>query len=86
MAVLGGRIPYQSTGAAWKARGGRLLPCPDAADADDHGITDITDAIIVLIYMFLGTAEIAAPGPDMRGPDPTVDSLSECEYPIENCP
>ena len=47
----------------------------DAADANDDGRLDVSDAIASLAYQFLGNVEIAAPGPLICGPDPSSDSL-----------
>ena len=44
--------------------------CMDAADANDDGAVDISDAI----YLFNGTTP-SAPGPDAVGSDPTPDDL-----------
>jgi hypothetical protein len=49
-------------------------PCLDAADADDGGTVDITDALYILGYLFLGTAPPPPPATD-PGPDPTPDFL-----------
>ena len=37
------------------------LSCADAADEDDNGMLDITDAVVTLGYLFLGSARAAAP-------------------------
>ena len=58
----------------------------DAIDADDSGVMDQTDAIVVLSHLFLGNVDIPAPGPEGCGPDPAADEL-DCEgYPAERCP
>jgi hypothetical protein len=57
--------------------GGPPLPCPDAADADDSGVLDITDPIAVLGYLCPRRRRAAAsdlPG-WLPGRDPTPDAL-----------
>ena len=54
--------------------GGPAPLCDDAADADDNGRLDITDAIRTLDALFLGTATLPAPYPE-EGQDATQDSL-----------
>ena len=50
--------------------------CADATDVDDNGATNVTDAIVLLDYLYgRGTAPPSAPFPD-RGPDLTEDGLS----------
>jgi hypothetical protein len=52
--------------------------CLDAADADDNGQVQLTDAVRILGFLFLGTAPLPAPfdppGPSC-GPDPTEDGI-----------
>ncbi len=61
--------------------GGLLdLPCMDAADADDNGTIDITDAIWVLEYLFREGNAPASPFPDC-GIDPTSDEISCSSFP-----
>jgi hypothetical protein len=48
--------------------------CPDALDADDNGILEITDPLAVLGYLFAGGPVPAAPFPAF-GEDPTSDAL-----------
>ncbi len=47
--------------------------CLDAADADDSGSLDLTDAIYSLNFQFLAGPRPPEPGPDVCGPDPTLD-------------
>jgi hypothetical protein len=54
------------------------LPCPDAGDADDDGALSLTDAVRILLHLFLGGAPPPAPGPNVCGPDPTLDTLADC--------
>jgi hypothetical protein len=54
--------------------GGPVPECQKAADADDSGVLDITDAVYELGFLFLGGAAPPAPFPD-AGVDPTDDSL-----------
>ena len=52
----------------------------DAADTDDNGSVDLSDAIRVLNFLFLGGAQPLAPGPAACGPDPGDDALADCVY------
>ena len=60
---------------------GDLPACPDAADADDNGRLEITDAIAILGYLFLAQDPPPAPGPAACGPDPRAggDEQGPCE-------
>jgi hypothetical protein len=55
----------------------------DAADADDSGALDLTDAIFVLGYLFQGGSTPPAPGPKTCGPDttPSAKITTPCVYP-----
>ena len=55
-----------------------IKACEDASDANDDGELDLTDALDLLEYLFLGGLAPAAPHPE-PGEDPTADSLG-CEY------
>jgi hypothetical protein len=55
---------------------GPAIGCADAADADDSGSLELTDAIFTLGYLFRGEAAPSAPGPTECGPDATPDALS----------
>ena len=59
-----------------------VIPCEDAADADDSGLLQLTDAVRILNVLFLGTGVILPPGPpaDPCGADPTDDALGCAEY------
>jgi hypothetical protein len=60
---------------------GREPPCRDAADIDDSGVLDITDAIYALSNLFGGGPPPPAPFPGC-GHDPTPSDLG-CElYPL----
>ena len=51
--------------------------CPDAADVNDSGFVDLSDAVALLNFLFSGT--YVPPDPIwVIGPDPTPDALS-CE-------
>lgn len=50
------------------------LACLDAADADDSGSVQITDAIFALDVLFGGGGPVPEPSPDC-GSDPTPDAL-----------
>ena len=52
--------------------------CPDAGDADDNGALQITDAVRILGFLFLGEGEPPAPGTKSCGVDPTADGLASC--------
>ena len=58
--------------------GGALLPCLDAADADDDGALSLADPVLILSWLFLGGPPPAEPGPDACGEDPTADALPPC--------
>ena len=62
----------------WLFRGGEL-PCRDAADVDDNGQVNLTDAISMLSFLFQGGTPPAAPYPQ-EGVDPTEDEL-DCTAP-----
>jgi hypothetical protein len=64
--------------------GGRRPPCADAMDFDDDGIAELTDAILVLTFLFREVDLSAPPGPYTCGPDPTTDGLEICRDP--SCP
>lgn len=46
-----------------------MLQCPDAADADDNGGVNLTDAIYLLNFLFLG-----GPAPPHPFPAPGVET------------
>jgi len=54
---------------------GQATTCEDALDTDDTGVLEITDAIRLLQFLFLGGAPPPAPFPGI-GEDPTPDDLS----------
>ena len=57
---------------------GVTIRCPDAADADDSGALDITDAVYSLSYQFLGGPEPKPPFPVWGAEEP--DALACAEY------
>jgi hypothetical protein len=57
--------------------GGNAPPCADAADADDNGKLELTDAVAILGELFTDTGEIADPYPG-RGSDRNADDLPPC--------
>jgi hypothetical protein len=58
---------------------GDTLPgCLDAADADDSGGLELTDAVFLLSALFLGTEGIPDPFPSC-GVDPTPADALECQ-------
>jgi hypothetical protein len=52
--------------------------CLDAADTDDSGEIDISDALFLLEVLFRGGRFLPYPGGLVPGPDPSPDALS-CE-------
>jgi hypothetical protein len=54
-------------------------------DADDSGKIDMTDAVSILMYMFLGGSEPLPPGPNACGADPTDDGFETCVYDPNSC-
>jgi len=56
------------------------IECIDAADVNDDGEVNITDAIFLLNFLFLGAAAPPPPGPDAPGADPTEDGLTCARY------
>ncbi len=69
---------------AYLFAGGDELACADAADANDDGSVNIADAVTILAHLFAGAGDLPAPF-GACGPDPTNDTLPECNYPQENC-
>ncbi len=66
--------------------GGQEPSCPDAADADDSGELNLTDAVVTLNWLFgTGPDRIAFPRRN-SGRDPTPDSLEPCERSPEVAP
>ena len=60
--------------------GGAELQCMDAADTNDSGSLDLSDAVTLLMFLFSPSVEdLPAPGPTTCGPDPTEDGL-ECDF------
>ena len=66
-------------------RGARVLACEKAADANDDGAVDISDAMFSLNYLFLSAADFPAPFPDC-GADETVDFLTCDDVPACSMP
>jgi hypothetical protein len=54
--------------------------CEKAADTDDNGVIEVTDAVYLLSYLFRGEPAPPAPFPDV-GQDGTDDSLTCETYP-----
>lgn len=63
----------------WLFSRGATPPCIDAADTNDSGTFDLSDAVSVFLYLFDGRMELPPPGP-FCGVDPTEDELG-CEDP-----
>ena len=53
-------------------------PCRDACDANDDSRLDLSDAVVILSYLFTDGSAPPSPGPALAGEDPTEDDLS-CE-------
>ena len=60
------------------------LPCRDAADTDDNGRLELTDAIALLDAIFRGQAPLPPPA-DRCGVDPTDDDQLPCAM-YDACP
>ncbi len=65
--------------------GAREPACLDAADADDSGKLELTDAIFSFLYLFSGGPAPPVPGPSACGRDATDDDLG-CATVPGNCP
>jgi len=59
--------------------GGPSLDCVEAADVDDNGALELTDAIALIGYLFLGDPAPGLPFPGC-GADPTPDDLGCSTY------
>ncbi len=57
--------------------GESLVSCADASDADDTGSVDLSDAIFLLVHLFLGGPPLPLPYP-AAGLDLTADELPVC--------
>ena len=55
----------------------------DAADANDDGGVDVSDAVRILLYLFVNTGPLPAPH-GACGSDPTADDLG-CDFEF-GCP
>ena len=62
----------------WLFQGGSEPGCQDAADIDDSGVIDLTDAVRLLDFLFRGGPEPPAPGSEACGEAPTADELETC--------
>ena len=56
-----------------------VLPCPDAADVNDNGVVDLTDAVGLVQYLFLHGAAPSAPYPGAGRDTDTLDGLGCAE-------
>jgi hypothetical protein len=52
------------------------ITCQDAADSNDDGEVDISDAVATLGVLFVGQGVIPLPGMHDCGRDPTFDQLT----------
>ena len=64
---------------------GASLRCADAADADDSGRVDISDALTITNLLFLQGEPPPFPGAQLPGIDPTVDALGCARVQEEGC-
>lgn len=66
----------------WPEDGRQTIRCMEAADANDDGMVQIDDAILLLTTLFIGGTEPAAPFP-YPGPDPagSIGNLG-CDLPL----
>jgi hypothetical protein len=55
-------------------------PCMDAADVDDNGKIELTDAIRLFGFLFLGGPVPATPGAQTCGTDPSSDDAIGCNF------
>ena len=62
--------------------GGRQPSCLDAADANDDGTIDVSDAVQILLFLFAGGTTLPEPYPEL-GIDLTPDPLRCDSYPQE---
>ena len=60
--------------------GGAVIDCLDSADFNDDSAVDISDAVSILNYLFLGGIHPSAPFAEC-GADPSDDSLDCVSYP-----
>ncbi|MEM7233941.1 MAG: serine hydrolase [Planctomycetota bacterium] len=61
------------------------LGCPDAADFNDDSVVDVSDAVSVFSYLFLGGTPPSPPGDRTCGPDPSEDALEPCARTASRC-
>ena len=59
--------------------------CLDAADSNDDGDIEISDAINTANHIFVQGPPLPEPGIGECGIDPTVDMLLDCAYPLALC-
>lgn len=64
---------------------GLPVGCEDACDTNDDGILNMADPVAALNWLFKFGTEPPAPGPFNDGPDPTGDSLPECNSDDTSC-
>lgn len=67
--------------------GGPAPTCMDAADANDSGTVNLSDAVYLLAYLFFAGPPPPPPQPPALNPDgpaedPTCDGLPRCEGPL----
>ncbi|MBI4603979.1 MAG: hypothetical protein HY721_18645 [Planctomycetes bacterium] len=67
-------------------RKGPKTKCQDAADANDDGLMDLSDAMYLIQWRFLGGPPPAPPFADGCGADPTPDALVCPQGSATSCP
>lgn len=60
--------------------GRETLPCLSAADSNDSGAIDLSDAVFTLGFLYLGSG-LPPPPFDQCGIDPTPDALDRASFP-----
>jgi hypothetical protein len=73
--VLGAGDPFLLLGYLFRGGGG--VDCLDAADADDSGRVNVSDAVLLFRRLFGLVDSLPAPFPDC-GEDPSADALPPC--------
>jgi hypothetical protein len=61
------------------------LTCFDAADANDDGVVDLSDATFLFLFLFDAGRPPPLPGPGFCGPDPTPEQSGPGSPPDVTC-
>ena len=75
------RLGYLGTLLGHLFRGRAAPECGDAADLDDDGLIDISDAILILEHLFRSFHPDVTPAAGACGRDPTPDTMAACTTP-----